>query len=219
MHGEGGDDSKLFVDDLFAAYVRYAQSLNLEVDLLNSEFGHKIAKIVGKNAGKAFKYEHGGHVVQRVPPTESKGRRQTSYVNVGILPIRKDVCTALDEKDLETKTQRGHGKGGQHQNKTDSAVRMKHIPTGLTVFINGRDQHANRREALSILTAKVHEDAKLKEQESFNEIKSNQMGSGSRGDKIRTYNFIESRVVDHRLGLKTSNIKAIMKGQFDLIHP
>lgn len=217
--GEGGQDSKLFVNDLFVAYSKYAQYNNITIDLFYNSNGHIVAKLKGKNVWEKFKHETGKHCVQRVPPTETKGRRHTSIISVAILPLKK--CDLISEKkileDSIVKTQGGHGPGGQHQNKTDSAVRMKHIPTGIEVFINGRKQYNNRKNALMILSAKVNDyyisEFKNKEQ---NKIK-NQFNSGNRSDKIRTYNFINSRVVDHKLKTKTRRIKEIMKGHFDIL--
>lgn len=157
-------------------------------------------------------------MVQRIPPTETKGRKQTSVVIVGVLPIKEEACTEpLPESELEIICQTGHGKGGQHQNKTASAVRMKHKPTGLSVFINGRDQHANKRDALKILTARVHEQRLSEADADYAAIRKAQLGDGGRSNKIRTYNFLKSRVVDHRLGTKTGNVKGIMNGRFDLL--
>lgn len=218
LHGEGGDDSKNFVDELFAAYLKYSSGLSLKCELLHSDYGHVVAKVSGKGAGNAFKNEPGKHCVQRIPETEAKGRKQTSIVVVGVLPIRSDTGSEpLKDADLDVTTQRGHGKGGQHQNKTDSAVRMRHIPTGLSVFINGRDQHSNKREALKILTAKVHEVRLAEVDGEYAEIRKAQMGDSGRSNKVRTYNLLESRVVDHRLGTKTGNVKAVMKGEFQLL--
>ncbi len=163
LFGEGGDDSKNFVDELFAAYLKYASGLGFKHELLHSDYGHIVAKISGKGVGNAFKHEPGKHCVQRIPETEAKGRKQTSIVVVGVLPIRNDTgFEPLKDAELEVTTQRGHGKGGQHQNKTDSAVRMRHIPTGLAVFINGRDQHSNKREALKKQDAKRDIDRALR---------------------------------------------------------
>lgn len=216
--GEGGDDSKLFVVDLFSAYLKYASSLGFKSELLHSDFGNMVAKITGKGVGRAFKNEPGKQIVQRIPPTESKGRKQTSVVVVGVLPIKDETeFEPLKSEDLETICQNGSGPGGQHQNKTASAVRMKHKPTGLCVFINGRDQFSNKRDALNILTAKVNE-LKLAEIDAdYAAVRKAQLGDGGRSGKVRTYNFLESRVVDHRLGTKTSNIKGVMKGDFSLI--
>lgn len=216
--GEGGQDSKIFVDELFAAYLKYAQNLGFKSELLHGSEGHIIAKFVGDGVGRAFRHEPGKHCVQRIPPTETKGRKQTSMISVAVLPIPKKVEKPLTESEVEITTTKGSGPGGQHRNKTESAVRAKHIPTGITVFIgNGRDQHSNKREAISILTARVYELKKSQTDAAYGANRQAQMGGGGRSDKVRTYNFMESRVVDHRLGTKTSNVKAIMKGQFELI--
>ena len=164
------------------------------MELLDSCFGHMTAKVWGPGAGKAFQYEAGKHCVQRIPPTETKGRKQTSYVSVGILPLRPEKTYApLKPCDLDETFQVGSGPGGQHRNKTASTVRMRHIPTGMQVYIDGRDQSTNRRTALRILTAKVNEAAWEKTTEQYNIKKKEQCGDGGRGTKIRTYNFMESR--------------------------
>lgn len=215
--GEGGTDSKLFVNDLLSAYLRFAERRKLKSELLATEDGHMIVKFTGIGAAQAFAQESGKHVVQRVPPTENNGRRHTSVISVAVLPINESVEAPLKDVDLQITTQRGHGKGGQHQNTTDSAVRMKHIPTGLTVFINGRDQHANKREARKILTARVNALLQGQKNADYSKLRQMQMDGGSRSNKIRTYNFIDSRVVDHRTGKKTSQIRQVMRGEFDLV--
>lgn len=169
--------------------------------------------------GIAFQYEGGQHCCQRIPETEAKGRKQTSYIKVGVLPIREGTYDEIPESEFEMTTTGGHGPGGQHQNKTESAVRLKHLPTGLTVFINGRDQHSNKREARKILTARVAELRKAEADADYAKNRRLQMGDGNRGEKIRTYNFMEGRVVDHRIGTKTGNVKGVMKGDFGLLHP
>ena len=214
--GEGGEDSKLFVEELFGAYCRYAEKLGFSYDILSKNHGHVIGRFVGKNVGKAFDNEPGKHCVQRVPPTESSSRRHTSMIAVAILPIRKDV-PALKEKDVEIRTQKGHGKGGQHQNKTESAVRALHRETGLSVFINGREQYSNKREAISVLSAKVFEYRKSNEVAQYNATRKEQLDGKGRSGKVRTYNFVNSRVVDHRTGKKTGRIKDVMRGRFDLV--
>lgn len=173
--------------------------------------------VSGKNALDKFRDESGKHVVQRCPPTENKGRRHTSTVAVSVLPIVAESDFSLNDKDIETTTQRGHGPGGQHQNKTDSAVRMVHKPTGTTVFINGKDQHSNRREARRILESRIAESQRQAQHNKRAKAKREQIDGGGRGNKIRTYNFINSRAVDHRTGIKTSKLKKVMKGQFDLL--
>jgi len=176
------------------------------------------AVISGQGVHEVFKNESGKACCQRVPPTESKGRSHTSMVSVGVLPLpTTQKTTQINPQDLDIKTQRGHGKGGQHQNKTDSAVRMRHMPTGIEVFINGRDQHQNRKTALEILSARVHQLQLEKNQERYGKIRQEQLGSGKRSNKDRTYNFINSRVVDHRTGKKTKQVKQVMKGRFDLL--
>lgn len=215
QHGEGGDDSKIFVDELFSAYLKYAQSLGFKAELLLSQEGHIVAQICGSGVGKAFCHESGKHVVQRVPPTESNGRRQTSVISVGVLPIPPDnTVQALPEHELEITTTKGTGPGGQNKNKVESAVRIVHLPTKISVFIDGRDQGANKREARRIITARVNEVRKIEANAEYAAYKRKQMGDGGRGDKVRTYNFICSRVVDHRLGTKTGDIKGVMKGNF-----
>lgn len=209
----------MFVDDLFSIYMKYAVTLNFKATLLHTSYGHVIAKVTGTNVGSAFQHESGQHCCQRVPETEVKGRRHTSFVKVGVLPIQEATDEALLDSDLEVTTQNGHGPGGQHQNKTESAVRMKHKPTGLIVFINGRDQHSNRREARKILTARVNELRKSERDADYAKNRRLQMGDGNRGEKIRTYNFILNRAVDHRYGIKTGNLKAILKGELWLLHP
>jgi peptide chain release factor 1 len=174
-------------------------------------------KVLGNKAAKLFKHETGKHVVQRCPPTENKGRRHTSTITVSILPILSSSSFTLKEQDIETKTQRGHGPGGQHQNTTDSAVRMVHKPTDTVVFINGRDQHSNKRLARQILEARVAEKIRGRQNRERSENKREQVDGGGRGNKTRTYNFLDSRVVDHILGTRTSKIKQVMKGRFDLL--
>lgn len=138
-------------------------------------------------------------------------------ISVAVLPIKSQDPETLREEDIEIITQRGHGKGGQHQNTTDSAVRIKHIPTKLSVFINGRDQHSNKKEALKILTAKVNQLKQHNINTNYSNLRTKQMDNGTRSNKIRTYNFAESRVIDHKLNTKSTQIKRIMKGEFNLL--
>ncbi len=217
--GEGGDDSKIFVDELFSTYLLYSRSLGLKAELIHSDFGHKIAKITGPGAAIAFQNEGGKHCVQRIPPTETKGRKQTSMVVVGVLPIKDEADDqVLRDCDLEVTAQTGkQGAGGQNVNKVASAIRMKHTPTGLSVFINGRDQQTNRRDALRILTAKVNEKHRMETDAEYAAIRKAQMGDSGRSNKRRTYNFMESRIVDHILEKKTGNIKGFMKGNFSVL--
>ena len=204
---------------MLTAYLKYAEQNRLKSEILHSDEGHVIAKFCGKNVWSYFKYESGKHVVQREPPTENKGRRHTSLVVVGVLPL-PPTCKEyqLQDSEVEVSTLRGSGPGGQHKNKTDSAVRMRHKKTGLQVFIDGRDQHANRRAAISILTARVNDHYNKLKQASYDSNRKKQLGDSGRGDKIRTYNFLDGRIVDHRLNTRTNNIKAVLKrGSFELI--
>jgi peptide chain release factor 1 len=173
--------------------------------------------IKGTGCWEAFRHESGKHVVQRIPPTESKGRRHTSVVAVAVMPLSQQTDAALPAAEIEITTQRGHGKGGQHQNKVESAVRAVHKPTGISVFINGRDQYRNKQLALEILQARVAEQKRQLAQHVHNQLKVEQLGYGSRSGKIRTYNFISSIVIDHRTGNKTHKIEEVMKGRFDLL--
>lgn len=218
--GEGGTDSKLFAADLLSTYQKYASLCGFGYEVLTEEHGHFIVKINGQNVWKAFKHEPGKHVVQRVPPTERNGRRQTSIITVVVMPLPPEYTQEpLKESDLDIKFQCASGPGGQHQNKTASACRAVHRPTGLQIFITGRDQHANKREALHILTTKVQQLQNRQKQEAYDSQRKNQMGNsiGKRGDKVRTYNFIRGEIVDHRLGKTTSNIKEFMKGNFSVL--
>lgn len=215
MFGEGGDDSKDFVDELFSAYLKYSRSLDLEAELLYSDYGHKVARISGTDAGQAFRNEPGKHCIQRIPRTESNGRKQTSMVCVAVLPIKDDKAEPLKEEDLRIEPVNLGGPGGQHQNKTLSGCRMTHIPTGLKVTINGRDYHSNEREARKVLAARVNEARKEAADADYAAYRREQMQGGHRSGKIRTYNYLEGRVVDHRLGTKTGDVKGIMlKGNF-----
>ena len=170
-------------------------------------------KITGKGAGKAFQYETGQHVVQRIPPTEHNGRKQTSVVAVAVLPLPPERSfKPLPQNELEVITQRGHGKGGQNVNKVASAVRMRHKPTGLDVFINGRDQGKNKEIALKILTMRVNNLRNGEVQEGYDKLRRERMGSGNRGEKIRTYNFFREKIIDHRLN-KDIGTKEFFKGR------
>jgi peptide chain release factor 1 len=220
QHGEGGADSKIFVHELLAVYLKYGQSKGFSSELLSSEDGHAIVRFSGKGVWAAFKSETGKHCVQRIGSTEANDRRHTSFVSVAVLPIPEEqVLKSLPESELKITFMRGHGAGGQHRNVTDSACRIVHIRTGLTVFIQTqRDQHANRRYALRILTARVNELDQQKQHEDYN-AQRKILGQGGRGetDKIRTYNFLKSFAVDHRTGKKTGNIKGLMKGNLNLL--
>lgn len=193
--------------------------MGLRSELLYSENGHAVAQIRGPRAGYLFQHEAGKHTIQRVPPTESKGRKQTSIVVVGVLPIPpKSSFVPIPDKDIDIICKVGSGPGGQHRNKTASTVVMTHKPTGLRVKIDTRSQADNKRCALEILTAKVNEIASNAVQSGYDTLRKNQLSDSGRSDKIRTYNYLESRAVDHRLGTKTSNVREVIeKGRFELL--
>lgn len=173
-----------------------------------------MAKITGSGAGAAFQHEPGKHCCQRIPETETNGRKHTSMVSVAVLPIKEETWEALPEGELKVEAVNLGGKGGQHQNRTLSGCRMTHLPTETKVTINGRDYHSNEREARQILTARVNEARKAAVDADYADYRKEQLQGGHRSGKLRTYNFMEGRVVDHRLGKKSGNVKGIMKGQF-----
>lgn len=217
--GSGGDDSKLFVDDLGTLYVKYAGRKNLSCEVLTEDEGHIALKIKGKKAAWYFRHESGRHCVQRVPPTENKGRRQTSFVSVAVLPLPPEkVLEPLKEKDLVIKMQTGRQKaGGQNANSVNSAIRARHVPTGLSVFINGRDGGQNKQEALRILTVKVNQQTNDELHAKNAALRSESLANRGRGDKIRTYNFCDGYVMDHQLNRECRDMKNLMRGDLDLL--
>ena len=216
--GEGGKDSKNFVSELAEIYLRYARNKNLLTEILNSEDGSMSLQISGSSAWKAFELESGKHVIQRCPPTERGGRRHTSAISVAILPLREFGDYSLKEADLEIIFQKGKVRaGGQNANKVNSAVRMKHIPSGLSVFINGRDQGQNKSKAYEILAGRVYDHYYALENAEYSAKRKNILGDGGRGGAARTYNLYKSIIVDHRTGKQTNDVKSILKGELDLI--
>lgn len=226
--GTGGDESALFAGDLFRMYSRYVEKQRWKLDILSSNEsdvgGYKeiIAKIEGQGAYSRLKFESGGHRVQRVPDTETQGRIHTSACTVAILPEVEDVAdVTINPADIRLDTFRASGAGGQHINKTDSAVRITHAPTGIVVECqDGRSQHANKAQAMQVLAARI----KAKEVDAQNaEIASerrNLIGSGDRSQRIRTYNYPQGRITDHRINLTLYKIDAITEGELDeLINP
>lgn len=180
--------------------------------------GHILAQIKGKNVWNVFKDEVGQHSCQRVPITEHKGRKQTSMVSVAILPIKDDVWEPLKPEDIDIKFQCGSGPGGQHINKSATTVRMTHKPSGLSVLIIGRSQKQNKEDAEKLLTAKVRDQIEAKNNKDYSSFRKDALGDGRRGSKIRTYNFLESRIKDHRTGKIVHKLdKIFKKGQFDLL--
>lgn len=218
QHGSGGDDSKNFVDELLGIYVKYATNEGFSKEFLYSDYGHVIVKFSGVGVGLAFMNESGQHCIQRVPETEAKGRRQTSYVKVGILPIKKDIELKIEDKDIQIDTMRGSGPGGQNTNKVESSVRITHIPTNIVVRINGRDQYSNKLEAMKVLKMRLYDKLQSENNEDYAKNKRLMMGEGNRGDKIRTYNLPKNVIIDYRLGTKSHDIKGWMKGDLSKIY-
>lgn len=220
----GGEEAALFAAELYRMYSRYAERHGWEVELLSQNptglggFKEVIALIKGKGAYSRFKYESGVHRVQRVPITEASGRIHTSTATVAVLPEVEDVDVHIDEKDLKIETQRASGPGGQNVNKVETAVRVTHIPTGIVVLCKEeRSQHQNKARAIKILRAKLFEMEREKQQEEIAKQRKSQVGMGERSEKIRTYNFPQNRVTDHRIGLSLYKLEAVLDGDFDEI--
>lgn len=217
--GAGGDEASLFSAELFRAYCKFCESKGWKVTLMSlSEnelggFKEVVALVQGKQVYSTLKYESGVHRVQRVPTTETQGRVHTSTVTVAILPEAEEVEVAVDENDLRIDTYRAGGAGGQHINRTDSAVRLTHIPTGLVVACQDeRSQIKNKAKALKILQARLYEIAQMEKEKSFSQERKMQVGRGDRSERIRTFNFPQSRVTDHRINVTIHSIDAFMQG-------
>jgi peptide chain release factor 1 len=223
--GTGGDESAIFAGDLFRMYSRFAERHGWPVEVLSaspSELGgykEVIARIAGQGAYSKLKFESGGHRVQRVPATETQGRIHTSAATVAVMPEADEVAdVVLSPAELKVDTFRASGAGGQHVNKTDSAVRVTHLPTGIVVECqDDRSQHKNKARALSLLAARI-KDQQLREQRAKEAAtRRSLVGSGDRSDRVRTYNFPQGRVTDHRIKLDLYRIGAIMDGELDEI--
>ena len=221
--GTGGDESALFAANLFRMYSRYAERRNWQVEIISQSLsdigGYKeiIAKIDGQGAYSRLKFESGGHRVQRVPVTETQGRVHTSTCTVAIMPEADEVSeVTLNPAELRIDTFRASGAGGQHINKTDSAVRVTHLPTGIVVECqDGRSQHKNKAQALSVLAARIH-DKQMREQHAEQAAtRKSLVGTGERSERIRTYNFPQGRVTDHRINLTLYKMDHIMDGDID----
>jgi peptide chain release factor 1 len=221
--GTGGDESSLFAGELFRMYLRYAERQRWQVEIISespSELGgykEVIARIVGQGAYSRLKFESGGHRVQRVPETEAQGRIHTSACTVAVLPEADAVdAVVLNPAELRIDTFRASGAGGQHVNKTESAIRVTHLPTGIVVECqDSRSQHKNREKALGVLAAKIR-DKQLREQQAKTaSTRKSLIGSGDRSERIRTYNFPQGRVTDHRINLTLYKIDRIMDGELD----
>jgi peptide chain release factor 1 len=225
--GTGGDEAALFAGDLFRMYQRYAalHGWRVEIDSLSEgdAGGYKeiIAAITGDGVFGRLKFESGVHRVQRVPDTEAQGRIHTSAATVAVLPEPEDVEIEIRDQDLRIDTYRSSGAGGQHVNKTDSAVRITHLPTGIVVTSSEKSQHQNRARAMKALKVKLYDQQREALDSARAESRKSQVGSGDRSERIRTYNFPQGRVTDHRINLTLYNLPKIMEGEAldDVIDP
>ena len=222
--GTGGEEAALFASDLFRMYTRYAERYGWKVDPLSlsqTDGGgvrEVIANISGKDIYSRLKYERGVHRVQRVPTTESQGRIHTSTVTVAVLPEAEEVDVQIDPADLRVDVFRASGPGGQSVNTTDSAVRLTHVPTGLVVQCQDeKSQHKNKAKAMKVLRSRLLEQEIQREAEDRGRLRRDQVGTGGRSEKIRTYNFPQSRVTDHRAGVTLHKLDAIIEGDLDQI--
>lgn len=220
--GAGGDEASLFASDLLRMYTRIAERKGWKAEIISTTYsaigGIKeiIMHIRGENVNKYVKFESGVHRVQRVPVTESSGRIHTSTVTVAVMPEVDDVEIDINPKDLRIDTFRASGAGGQHVNKTDSAIRITHIPTGIVISCQDeKSQHKNKERAMKVLKSRLYDYEKTKQQNDLANTRKSQVGSGDRSEKIRTYNFPQNRVTDHRITERNFNIEVILDGNVD----
>ncbi|MGD2132275.1 MAG: peptide chain release factor 1 [Maricaulaceae bacterium] len=216
--GTGGDEAALFAGDLFRMYQRYASSVGWKVEVLSESPGEAggykeiVASVTGEGVFGRMKFESGVHRVQRVPVTEAGGRIHTSAATVAVLPAPEDVEIEVREQDIRIDTMRASGAGGQHVNTTDSAVRITHIPTGIVVTSSEKSQHQNRAIAMQVLKTRLYDMEREKAASERAETRKSQVGSGDRSERIRTYNFPQGRVTDHRIGLTLHKLPQVMEG-------
>ena len=223
--GTGGDEAGLFVGDLFRMFSRLSERNNWSVEMISSREAEKggfkeiVAKISGNKVFRYLQFESGVHRVQRVPETESQGRIHTSACSVAILPVVESLNDIeIDKTDIRVDTFRSSGAGGQHVNKTDSAVRLTHLPTGIVVECqDGRSQHKNKAKAMILLQSKLLEKASEEQNSKLDKKRKNMVGSGDRSEKIRTYNFPQNRVTDHRIDFTSHNLEAFLDGEMENI--
>jgi peptide chain release factor 1 len=221
--GTGGDESALFAADLFRMYSRYAERQRWKVEIVSRSesdlggFREVIARIEGQGAYSKLKFESGGHRVQRVPVTETQGRIHTSACTVAVMPEADELVDVdINPADLRIDTFRASGAGGQHINKTDSAVRITHVPTGIVVECqDDRSQHRNKAQAMSVLAARINDAQQRAQQQQIASTRKSLIGSGDRSERIRTYNFPQGRITDHRINLTLYKIDAVMDGDLD----
>lgn len=220
--GTGGDEAALFAYDLYRMYNMYAETAGFKIELMNANetemggFKEVSFMVEGDGAYSRFKFESGVHRVQRVPETEAQGRIHTSAVTVAVLPEAEEIDVKIDPSDLEIDTFRSGGAGGQHVNKTDSAIRITHKPTGIVVECQDeRSQHKNRDKAMKMLRTKLFDAEREKQEKAIASERKSQVGSGDRSERIRTYNFPQGRLTDHRIGLTLYSLDAILNGKLD----
>ncbi len=220
--GAGGEEASLFAYELYKLYIRYAEKNRWkteDMDISTTELGgvkEAVFSITGKDCYRKLKFESGVHRVQRVPETESQGRVHTSTATVAVLPEVEDVEVNIDEKDLRIDTLRSSGAGGQHVNKTESCIRMTHIPTGIVVLCQDeRSQTKNREKAMRVLKSRLYDFYQSQYTKEYSENRRSQVGTGDRSERIRTYNFPQGRVTDHRIGLTLHSIDSFMMGDID----
>ncbi|SEP12924.1 peptide chain release factor 1 [Aquisalimonas asiatica] len=221
--GTGGDEAALFAGDLYRMYARYAEAQGWRMEVINESHGEQggykeiIVRLIGDGAYSRLKFESGAHRVQRVPQTESQGRIHTSACTVAVLPEADELeDVAINSNDLKVDTFRASGAGGQHVNKTDSAIRITHLPTGIVVECQEeRSQHKNRAKAMSFLQARLTDAQRSQQEAEQSEQRRSLVGSGDRSERIRTYNFPQGRVTDHRINLTLYKLEAVMQGDLD----
>lgn len=224
--GTGGDEAALFVGDCVRMYKMFADRMGWKYEHLSSTpseiggFKEYVMVLSGTNVYRYLRYEGGTHRVQRVPETEAQGRVHTSAITIAVLlePAEDDSEVRIDEKDLRVDTYRSSGAGGQHVNTTDSAVRLTHMPTGIVVYCQEeRSQHKNKEKALRLLKAKIAEEEREKKEKAISDSRASQVGSGDRSERIRTYNFPQNRITDHRINLTKYNLDYVMEGDLEEI--
>jgi peptide chain release factor 1 len=222
--GTGGDEAALFAGDLYRMYQRYAALKGWRLETVSESEGTMggykeiIAEISGHGVYARMKFESGVHRVQRVPDTETQGRIHTSAATVAMLPIAEDVDVTIDDKDLKVDTMRSQGAGGQHVNKTESAIRITHLPSGLVVFVQDqRSQHQNRAKAMQVLKSRLYDMERQKLDDERAADRKSKVGSGDRSERIRTYNFPQGRLTDHRINLTLYSLEKIVAGELDAV--
>ncbi len=218
--GTGGDEASIFAGDLFRMYDRFASTQGWKVEIVASSEGTMggykeiIAEVRGAGAYAKLKFESGVHRVQRVPQTETQGRVHTSAATVAVLPEAEDVDIVINDADLRIDTMRSQGAGGQHVNKTESAVRVTHIPSGIAIVVQeGRSQHANKAKAMTMLRTKLYDEERQRKDSARAAARRGQVGSGDRSERIRTYNFPQARLTDHRINLTLYKLPQIIEGE------